>query len=86
MDALIFYLGQAVAPYAGAWIEISQSNLGKNPLIVAPYAGAWIEIAPLVYCYCSRIVAPYAGAWIEIRYGRADGDDGHGRSLRGSVD
>ena len=34
----------AVAPYAGAWIEIVKNcalNLGG---VVAPYAGAWIEI------------------------------------------
>ena len=41
---LLILLVLSVAPYAGAWIEISQSNFGKNPLIVAPYAGAWIEI------------------------------------------
>ena len=34
----------AVAPYAGAWIEILLPA-HKHPLFsVAPYAGAWIEI------------------------------------------
>ena len=34
-----------VAPFAGAWIEISYAH--KNPHLptrVAPFAGAWIEI------------------------------------------
>jgi len=40
----------AVAPYAGAWIEISGVGIcGSSGMgvAVAPYAGAWIEI--LVY-------------------------------------
>ena len=35
---------QAVAPYTGAWIEISQEEYKLNRLWVAPYTGAWIEI------------------------------------------
>ena len=34
----------AVAPYAGAWIEISHVQVPRYRLLVAPYAGAWIEI------------------------------------------
>ena len=34
----------AVAPLAGAWIEITYSFEQVNSLIVAPLAGAWIEI------------------------------------------
>ena len=38
----------AVAPYAGAWIEIKVVHLFDFAIVhVAPYAGAWIEI---VYC------------------------------------
>ena len=33
-----------VAPYAGAWIEISRLRRHRNGYPVAPYAGAWIEI------------------------------------------
>ena len=33
-----------VAPYAGAWIEISGVPNGILFICVAPYAGAWIEI------------------------------------------
>ena len=37
-------LKKAVAPLAGAWIEIGvKSNLSCNTM-VAPLAGAWIEI------------------------------------------
>ena len=34
----------AVAPHAGAWIEIVVYLLIDYHLIVAPHAGAWIEI------------------------------------------
>ena len=35
----------AVAPFAGAWIEILKLKVPKNVLEVAPFAGAWIEIS-----------------------------------------
>ena len=34
----------AVAPYAGAWIEILDVAYYTVHFFVAPYAGAWIEI------------------------------------------
>ena len=34
----------AVAPYAGAWIEILGILLRISTVSVAPYAGAWIEM------------------------------------------
>ncbi len=34
----------AVAPYAGAWIEIPIATYLSMASPVAPYAGAWIEI------------------------------------------
>ena len=33
-----------VAPYMGAWIEISIHSSGTQYPNVAPYMGAWIEI------------------------------------------
>ena len=33
-----------VAPFAGAWIEISHLSLDLSQSSVAPFAGAWIEI------------------------------------------
>ena len=56
----------AVAPYAGAWIEIFSSFPGFPEHFVAPYAGAWIEILSSVSVSSVSSVAPYAGAWIEI--------------------
>ena len=34
----------AVAPLAGAWIEIARQSLIDGTHMVAPFAGAWIEI------------------------------------------
>ena len=34
----------AVAPFAGAWIEINIFTQKAVPLLVAPFAGAWIEM------------------------------------------
>ena len=33
-----------VAPFAGAWIEISGVSSALKGVGVAPFAGAWIEI------------------------------------------
>ena len=35
---------EAVAPFAGAWIEIVFPICTRFKRIVAPFAGAWIEI------------------------------------------
>ena len=40
----VFLCFVAVAPYAGAWIEIKTLRLLPLASPVAPYAGAWIEI------------------------------------------
>ena len=34
----------AVAPHAGAWIEMNETDVFAKLSIVAPHAGAWIEI------------------------------------------
>ncbi len=61
------FLDSAVAPLAGAWIEIHVNCvMTTNPFPVAPLAGAWIEMSytpPQGRC---SSVAPLAGAWIEI--------------------
>ena len=81
------YLGSfAVAPLAGAWIEILLFDSERYVNGVAPLAGAWIEINNNELLELVYRVAPLAGAWIEIgsvylaawRMGR--------RSPRGSVD
>ena len=60
----------AVAPFAGAWIEINVLGGCKSLREVAPFAGAWIEIDVAFSGECSELVAPFAGAWIEIRSSR----------------
>ena len=61
----------AVAPFAGAWIEICKI-LGEYELVpVAPFAGAWIEIVKSLEESLAILVAPFAGAWIEIFYARS---------------
>ena len=58
-----------VAPFAGAWIEISVMGRGMLKLVaVAPFAGAWIEIMGEKKSYPALSVAPFAGAWIEIPF------------------
>ena len=56
----------SVAPFAGAWIEISLSQALRRPAPVAPFAGAWIEIELVMTSVNGLHVAPFAGAWIEI--------------------
>ena len=56
----------AVAPHAGAWIEIAAAEGEVGSGAVAPHAGAWIEITPSPSGRYSLRVAPHAGAWIEI--------------------
>ena len=56
----------AVAPLAGAWIEIAFLDLVLKRQGVAPLAGAWIEILLLEAARRRLQVAPLAGAWIEI--------------------
>ena len=57
---------KAVAPFAGAWIEMIKVLLVGVTRLVAPFAGAWIEIAHTALTAAPTEVAPFAGAWIEI--------------------
>ena len=57
---------RTVAPFAGAWIEISYYLILLSYITVAPFAGAWIEIQTRELYDWKAIVAPFAGAWIEI--------------------
>ena len=57
-----------VAPFAGAWIEITRKIKQSLYALVAPFAGAWIEIGRVKSnIWVAYIVAPFAGAWIEIQ-------------------
>ena len=69
MQKKIYYLFIiAVAPLAGAWIEMSRNIDSAVSYSVAPLAGAWIEILARLLSSFSCIVAPLAGAWIEMLY------------------
>ena len=56
----------AVAPHAGAWIEIILKRSRLIPIMVAPHAGAWIEMEMIQPPISISFVAPHAGAWIEM--------------------
>ena len=56
-----------VAPFTGAWIEISPiTYIRDNTDVVAPFTGAWIEIGAGTGAFVGGAVAPFTGAWIEI--------------------
>ena len=69
MKSVCFYnniVNRLVAPFAGAWIEITSNVCADALSNVAPFAGAWIEIWFLSEQQYPTEVAPFAGAWIEI--------------------
>ena len=55
-----------VTPFAGVWIEICLSFLGKPSTWVTPFAGVWIEISSLTSDCRPGEVTPFAGVWIEM--------------------
>ncbi len=55
-----------VAPFTGAWIEITAFVRAVSADLVAPFTGAWIEILSVVTGLSIGVVAPFTGAWIEI--------------------
>ena len=77
----------AVAPFAGAWIEIRKPYYNINcPWLVAPFAGAWIEIGYLVVdSYAGQPSLPSRERGLKSECG-LKAQHGNGRSLRGSVD
>ena len=44
MSMVIFFSISAVAPLAGAWVEIGMEPILVGLSAVAPLAGAWVEI------------------------------------------
>ncbi len=77
----------AVAPLAGAWIEIVSPRYLLGPAAVAPLAGAWIEIVillPPVHSVLGSLPSRERGLKFvhELEVLRAH----VGRSPRGSVD
>ncbi len=74
-----------VAPFTGAWIEISQGIATGASNAVAPFTGAWIEITLLQVSDESCLSLPSRGRG--LKYGGAlDFIEKNGRSLHGGVD
>ena len=76
----------SVAPYTGAWIEITSSKGSYRQHYVAPYTGAWIEIRRILMKLKKLSVAPYTGAWIEIQIIKGIYLNLNRRTLHGCVD
>ena len=55
-----------VAPFTGAWIEMTRGVPLPFLRIVAPFTGAWIEMIDLYGGVTGSAVAPFTGAWIEM--------------------
>ena len=75
-----------VAPFAGAWIEITNTSGTAGGYKVAPFAGAWIEMTKLLLRFSRTFRSlPSRERGLKFpavgKYGDYDG-----RSLRGSVD
>ena len=62
----------AVAPFAGAWIEMMKNNFEFGLFMVAPFVGVRIEISGTEVTEMSCSVAPFMGAWIEIWVSQAE--------------
>ena len=75
-----------VAPFTGAWIEITVAGKIIDNARVAPFTGAWIEISGTIRPEFIVCVAPFTGAWIEIMELIFTLRQLCGRSLHGSVD
>ena len=77
----------AVAPFAGAWIEIPERVSVEEVLEASlPSRERGLKSANKIEELTGATVAPFAGAWIEMDDLRDMGNCKNGRSLRGSVD
>ena len=75
-----------VAPFAGAWIEISAGTVQGNLQDVAPFAGAWIEICTSLCCIITVLSRSLRGS-VDWNVENMVLESGNlCRSLRGSVD
>ena len=75
-----------VTPFAGVWIEISNSGYEGDWEMVTPFAGVWIEILANGSQNKEKGVTPFAGVWIEIVVLTPVPMHVYRHSLRGSVD
>ena len=75
-----------VAPFAGAWIEITEISPSCTLTMSLPSRERGLKFCLTLSNRLNIQVAPFAGAWIEISKLDKLGYDGVSRSLRGSVD
>ena len=76
----------AVAPFAGAWIEIILFELLMQDDESLPSRERGLKYSLAHSFHGGHTVAPFAGAWIEIDIAFTDCVILSSRSLRGSVD
>ena len=75
-----------VAPYTGAWIEISTTASTCRRTFVAPYTGAWIEICTVGKTHPKMKSLPTRERGLKSAREEMQKDIDKGRSLHGSVD
>ncbi|WP_404351873.1 hypothetical protein [Caproicibacterium sp. XB2] len=75
-----------VAPYTGAWIEITLYWYIRGKPLVAPYTGAWIEIIYFSALLPLLLSLPTRERGLKCRWGRRKRRWSNCRSLHGSVD
>ena len=76
----------AVAPFAGAWIEIRNDKDICNGSNVAPFAGAWIEMTSEDWLRCTMRSLPSRERGLKFDGERVGFALFQRRSLYGSVD
>ena len=81
-----FLAKTAVAPLAGAWIEIDYLPRPPWAVMVAPLAGAWIEIQALAVCVLPDLSLPSRERGLKLELESEPDLIGNSRSPRGSVD
>ena len=86
ISRIISSMYSSVAPFTGAWIEISLVAHAGRTLDVAPFTGAWIEILGSMVLSCRPARRSLHGSvdWNYEAFG--DGVLEARRSLHGSVD
>ena len=75
-----------VAPFTGAWIEISASTSASNAKTSHPSRVRGLKFYIDDDMGTVRHVAPFTGAWIEIRNGSSPAAICQRRTLHGCVD
>ena len=78
--------GPQVAPFAGAWIEITPQRMKRSIRSSLPSRERGLKFVEARFKVTVDFVAPFAGAWIEIISLKISSSSLRGRSLRGSVD